>query len=116
MSSNQIQKGCVLDLIAPAGGVVSGNGYMIGGLLVVAQITAAVGEKFSAISEGVFEMPKEATATAFVEGELVFWDDTNKYFEKTAVGDFPAGTCVKIVGATGPLVLVKLMGFAVEAV
>lgn len=116
MSSNQIQKGCVLDLIAPAGGVVSGNGYMIGGLLVVAQITAAATEKFSAISEGVFEMPKEATITAFVEGELVFWDAANGYFEKTVVGDFPAGTCVKIAGATDPTAHVKLMGFAVEAV
>ena len=44
---NFIQKGYSLDLIAPAGGVVSGLGYVIGQLIVFAQATKAAGETFA---------------------------------------------------------------------
>lgn len=72
---NFIQKGDSLTLTAPSGGVVSGNGYQIGQLFVVATVTAAEDEKFSALVEGVVELPK-TSAQAWTEGALIYWDTT----------------------------------------
>lgn len=45
--------GGTLELTAPAGGVVSGTPYLIDSLLVVAEASALVGAKFSALAKGV---------------------------------------------------------------
>lgn len=113
---NFIQPGNALDLIAPSGGVVSGNAYLFSGLLVVAATTAAVGEKFVGYSEGVFELPKLSTAD-FVPGELAFWDNgSDKRFEKTASGLFPCATAIETTAGSATTVKVKLHGHAVAAV
>jgi predicted RecA/RadA family phage recombinase len=62
---------------APAGGVVSGSGYLIGALFVVATGTVAAGAKFAGDTEGVFTLPKTINEGALVEGEPVYWDVTN---------------------------------------
>lgn len=113
---NYIQEGKTLELTAPAGGVVSGLGYMIGGLFVVASTTEAAGSKFSGAHCGVFEMPKEATTAAFAEGEVCFWDDTAKVFNETAAGRFPACICVAAAGATDATVRVKIIEANIAAV
>lgn len=76
MAKNFVQDGDVLTLIAPAGGVVSGNPYTIGTLAVVALVTAAAGEEFAAKATGVFDLPCETGLTAgaavsLLSGELV---------------------------------------------
>lgn len=76
MANNYIRKGDVLDLTAPSGGVVSGTGYLIGTLFVVALVTAAEGASFAAMVEGVFTLPK-TSAQAWAEGQKVFWDNSN---------------------------------------
>jgi len=76
MAGNYVQEGDVLSLTAPAGGVVTGVGYLIGTLFVVALETAAAGVSFSAAVEGVFILPK-TSAQAWAEGQKVFWDNTN---------------------------------------
>lgn len=113
---NFVHSGKTLELTAPVGGVVSGTAYLHGGLLVVASVSAAATEKYSAEAEGVYELPKEATTAAFVEGETVFWDNTAKRFDETGTGRFPAGTAVKAAGATAATVWVKLVGHSVAAV
>lgn len=115
MSKSQIQRGNILDLVAPAGGVVSGTAYLIGTMLAVAQISAAAAAKFSGAVEGVHELPKESTAD-FSEGDIIFWDDAAKEFDETAVGRFPVGTCVEAAGTGVLTVKVKLAGQAVVAV
>lgn len=113
---NYIQPGKALDLIAPSGGVVSGNAYLFSGLLVVAATTAAQGEKFVGYSEGVFDLPKVA-ASDFVPGELAYWDNgTDKRFEKTASGLFPVATCIETTASNAATMKVKLCGHAVLAV
>ena len=112
----QIQKGDVIDLTAPAGDVVSGNAYLHGGLLAVAQISKVAGAKYSGVVEGVFDLPKEATTAAFLEGETVYWDNTNFRFDESSAGRFPCGTCVKAAIASDASVHVKLAGQAVAAV
>ncbi|MFA6310603.1 MAG: capsid cement protein [Sterolibacterium sp.] len=76
MASNFIQDGDTVTLTAPAGGVVSGTGYLIGTLFVVALVTAAEGASFDAMVEGVFTLPK-TSAQAWAEGQKVFWDNSN---------------------------------------
>lgn len=65
-------------LVAPVGGVVSGQGYNIGdSLFVVALNTAAAGEQFTGDTKGVWELDKD-NADSWSEGDQVFWDDTAK--------------------------------------
>jgi len=83
MSKNQVSEGKVLELTAPGGGVVSGTGYFIGNLFVVAMVTAAATEKFSAATEGVFNLPK-TSAQAWVEGDRIYWDAGNARADNVA--------------------------------
>lgn len=103
MATNFKQPGDVLTLIAPSGGVVSGQGYVIGGLFVVALNTAAQGAQFEGKRSGVFTMSKatHASTKAFTAGETVFWDNgSNKRWDKTATGFFPVGIAVRDAEST----------------
>lgn len=73
---NYLQDGHNLTLTAPGGGVVSGSGYVIGGLFVVAVATAAATESFVGTTCGVFSLPKTA-AQAWTEGQKIYWDAGN---------------------------------------
>lgn len=77
---NKLQVGDVMDYTAPAGGVVSGNGYLIGALFVIATSTAAAGVKFAGDTEGVFTLPKTLNEGALIEGQPVYWDVANAKF------------------------------------
>lgn len=103
MASNFLQDGEQLTLIAPAGGVTSGVGYMIGGLFVVALTTAAAGASFVGKTRGVFSLPKNSAGSgkAFTAGETVFWDNTNKRFDKTGSGFFAVGIAAEDAATTG---------------
>lgn len=106
---NFIQEGCNLELIAPSGGVVAGKVYMIGALLVVALTSAAVGEKFVGVTEGVFKIPK-ASALVLTAGEVVWHENTTG--EAVAVGtsgaDFVMGITIEAAGSGQFYALVKL--------
>ena len=93
MAKNYVTPGNVLTLTAPSGGVVSGVGYIIGGIFVIALGTAAEGDAFEGQRVGVFTLPKHADASGkdFAEGEAVFWDDTEKRLDKTGAAFFPVG-------------------------
>ena len=91
---NYKQPGEILTLTAPAGGVVSGLTYVIGTLLVIAQVSAAAGEQFTALREGVFTVVKKAAET-WAEGDKLYFDNTAKNYTKTsATGLFLAGNAV----------------------
>jgi len=74
--NNFIKPGEIVTYTAPAGGVISGNGYVIGALLVVATNTVAAGQPFEGATLGIFTLPK-AAATAWTEGQLLYWDTAN---------------------------------------
>lgn len=99
---NYVQEGCTLTMTAPAGGVVSGSAYLIGGLIVVAQISAAEGQPFEGATEGVFDLPK-ADSQAWVEGAKVYWDNTNKVCTTTATSNTLMGCAVLAVANTAGL-------------
>ena len=88
--NNYIQPGNVVDLTAPAGGVVGGMGYIIGGIFGVAVRDAAEGEKVGFQVKGVVELPKD-TATAMSEGDLVEWKTADTELVADAAGDLDAG-------------------------
>jgi predicted RecA/RadA family phage recombinase len=93
---NYVQRGQVLELTAPVGGVVSGSAYLIGQLLVVATVDAAAGEKFSGyVGREVVALPKVAEE-AWTENLKLYWDDTAKKITKVVASN-------KLVGvAAGP--------------
>lgn len=116
---NFVQPGRVLKLIAPSGGVVAGKGYVIGSLFVVAANTAAATEAFEGYTEGVFEMDKatHSSSKEFTAGEAIFWDNgSNKRWDKTGSGFFPAGVAVAAAASTAGKVLVRINGAAGAAV
>lgn len=119
MAANFVQEGDTLTLIAPSGGVVSGVGYVIGSLFVVALVSAAAGQPFACATEGVFTMPKatHASTKAFTAGEAIFWDNgSNKRWDKTATGFFQVGVAVEAAASTATTVPVQINTRALTAV
>lgn len=105
---NAQQNGDVLDLVAPAGGVVSGTPVKIGQMIVVPQATAAVGVVFAGVRKGVFAGVAKATGAAWSEGDRLYWNDTNKNFTKTSTGATECAIAVKAAAsgdATGTVLL-----------
>lgn len=77
MAKNKINEGTALTLIAPSGGVVSGNGYKIGDIFGVATADAAQGAEFVLDTRGNYTLPKSASVTP-APCVKVYWDDTAK--------------------------------------
>lgn len=96
MSKTYLQPGDTLDLVAPEGGVTSGVPLLVGGVLVVPQVTAAAGVTFAGMVVGVHAYTKTASQ-AWTQGQAIHWNTSTSKFDSDA--------------STGPRV-----GFAVEAV
>lgn len=75
--NNYLHPGKTMPFTAPAGGVTSGGGYIIGGLFVVAASTIAAGLEFQGVTEGVFTLTKATGEGDLVEGQPVYWDVAN---------------------------------------
>jgi predicted RecA/RadA family phage recombinase len=73
---NFIQKGDALNAIAPAGGVVSGNGYLLGSIFGIAATTVDAGVQFVLWLVGCYTLPKNS-AEAWTVGQLIYWDNAN---------------------------------------
>jgi len=82
-------EGDTLPFVAPAGGVVSGNAYLIGTAFVVAVRDALAGAKFDGRRVGGFILPKAAGAVT--DGAAVYWDNTAKNITATASGNTKVG-------------------------
>lgn len=113
---NGISTGQVMTYTAPTGGVVSGTPVLIGALLVVPVASAAQTEKFAGETLGVIEFTK-VSAQAWTEGQVIFWDNTNKRFTSaSATGLFPVGVAAEAAANPSALGKVRLDGVAVTAV
>lgn len=71
MATNFIEHGDQVRALAPAGGVVSGEFYLIEGVALVALTTAEAGEDFTAKLRGAFKLPLTGGATF---GQRVYYD------------------------------------------
>ena len=90
---NYIKSGDVLPLTAPSGGVVSGDAYLFGTMLVIATTSAAVGEQFEGRTVGVYDVPK-VSAQAWTVGARIYWDNTAFNFTTTVGSNTLVGVAV----------------------
>ena len=97
---------------APAGGVVAGDGVLVGSLFGIAAIDAAEGESVEIASVGVFEM-KKTSAQAWTVGAKVYWDGTNKVATTTASGNSLIGVAVGAAANPSATGLVRLNGVTI---
>ncbi|MEP3441214.1 MAG: DUF2190 family protein [Sulfitobacter sp.] len=95
---NYIQPGVSITVTATAA-AASGDGVKIGNLFGIAAGDAAIGDKLTLTTEGVFGMPKPS-ANTFDVGALAYWDDTAKMVTSTASGNTRIG--LAITAATNP--------------
>ncbi|MCS3689079.1 putative RecA/RadA family phage recombinase [Bradyrhizobium elkanii] len=70
---NQTQKGDAVTVVAPAGGMVSGNGYLFGSMFGIAAETVAAGVSTTLWLVGCYTLPKNS-AEAWTFGALIYWD------------------------------------------
>jgi predicted RecA/RadA family phage recombinase len=111
---NYIQEGRMITVAAPAGGVASGDGVLVGALFGVAAKTAAEGETVTIATEGVFDLPKLASAV-IAAGDRVSWDDTAKQVNLPGTGRYPIGIAIEAAGNGATAVRVRLDGVATAA-
>lgn len=84
MASNFVQRGDVVTVVSPSGGVTTGEGVLIGDLFGVATATVAQGGALEISRVGVHSLPANSGDT-FAAGTKVYWDAT-------------AGECVDTAG------------------
>lgn len=106
---NHIQKGDVITVPAPAGGMASGEGAIIGNIFGIAAYAAAVGEPVALATIGVYQLPK-ATDAVLTVGARVAWDNTAKNINLPGTGRFPVGIATEAAGNGITNVTVRLDG------
>ncbi len=111
---NYIQDGDLIEATAPAGGVVSGAGLLVGNLFGVAASTAAEGGAFALAVEGVYELPK-LSAALFSAGGKVSWDGANARCDVPGTGLHPIGVAIEPAASGVATVKVRLDGIATAA-
>jgi predicted RecA/RadA family phage recombinase len=105
---NFIQPGDSLAVAVPyAGGVLSGQGVLVGALFGVAAVDGAQNAVIEAATQGVFDLTKEP-ALAISAGARVFWDNTNRRVTTTATGNFCIGLATQAALAADATVRVWL--------
>lgn len=109
---NYVQHGDTIPLTAPAGGVIGGNGYLIGALFVVALHSAADGKPFEGRVCGVVKLPK-TSAQAWTEGAKVYWDNAAKECTTTATSNTLIGVAAAVAANPSGTGVVRLNGAAV---
>lgn len=112
MAKNAVQRGNALHLIAPAGGVTSGMGYIIGSMFVVALTTAVAGDEFEAATILVWDLPKASADTA-TQLQAAYWDDSNDVVTTSSSGNRLIGAFTEARGNGTTMAYVRLNGIAV---
>jgi predicted RecA/RadA family phage recombinase len=102
-----IAPGKSITVTAPAGGVLSGQGVLIGTLFGIAQVDAVAGADVEILTEGVVEIGKTSALQIDV-GDRVFWDATNKVVNKTAAAQVCVGVAVSAAANPSSTVRIRL--------
>lgn len=111
---NYIQNGHVITVTTPAGGIVTGDGLIVGNIFGVAAYSAAEGDPLELTTTGVYKLPK-ATAAVLTVGARVAWDNTAKNINVPGAGRFPVGVATEAAGNGVTGVAVRLDGVATVA-
>lgn len=109
MATNYRQAGETIPLTAPSGGILSGQGFVVGNIFAVAAYDAIEGAEVEGSTVGVWTLPKAAGVIA--EGARVWWNNTGKVVvNATGVGFFPIGVAVGGAADADATVNVRLDG------
>lgn len=87
---------------------------VIGNLFGIAASTVLVGEQVAISTEGVYELPKLASAV-IAAGARVSWDDTAKQINVPGTGRFPVGAAIEAAGNGATTARVRLDGIGTAA-
>jgi len=98
---NFVKSGDTLTLTVPYD-VLSGGGIKVGNIFGVASNDALSGTVVEAQVDGVYDLPKDASA--FAQGDLAYWDDTAKKVTSTVGGNILIGA-VEVAALTGTAVV-----------
>ena len=109
-----IQKGDIITVPAPAGGIASGEGMIIGNIFGIAAYAAALGDPLELATTGVYLLPK-ATAAVLTISARVAWDNTAKNINVPGTGRFPVGIATEAAGNGITSVAVRLDGVGTVA-
>ena len=111
---NYVGSGDRVTLTAPAGGVLTGVGYVVGAIFVASTVTVAAGQPFTGIREGIVALPKPVGVIA--EGARLWWNNTTKQVATaTATGLFPLGAAAAAAVSGATTIEVALDGIATVA-
>jgi predicted RecA/RadA family phage recombinase len=104
---NYIQRGEIVSVAAPAGGVAGGDVVAIGRLLGVAVATAAETAPAEIQVEGVFDVAV-ASADVVAVGDTLYWDAVEREVTTASAGNTVAGYAVTDAGAGVTTVRIRL--------
>ena len=105
MAKTYVQPGHTITVAAPTGGLLSGDGVLIGTLFGIAQSDAVEGGDVEILTAGVIEIGKTSALQIGV-GDRLFWDATNKVVNKTATAQVCVGVAVS--AAVNPSATVRM--------
>jgi predicted RecA/RadA family phage recombinase len=108
--NNQVAKGDSIDVVAPSGGVVSGQAYQFGSMIGISPVTAAAGVLISLALVGVYTTNQKNSAEAWTVGQLIYWDNTAKKFTGTATSNKVAGVAIAAAANPSSSGVVRLNG------
>lgn len=87
--NNFVQQGQTESVIAPAN-VASGAGVLVGHKFGIASYTALSGAVVEVSRVGVYDIAKDTST--FIDGDLVYWDNTAKAATSTSTSNRAIGT------------------------
>jgi predicted RecA/RadA family phage recombinase len=112
MAKNFVQAGEAITCVAPAGGVVAGTVYLLGGLIVVAATSAAVGESFEGHTGGVWDFTNKTLANTPAFGARAYLTAAGTEITTTLAGNTLIGVFLSSGGGASGLCRVRLNGTA----
>lgn len=107
---NYVQPGNSVTLIAPTGGVKSGDPILVGSIFGIAAYDAVQAAEVEATLVGVFDLNAVGPINA---GAPAYWDATAKKITATAAANKLVGAALVAVGGGGVSARVRLNGIAV---
>jgi len=111
---NFIQNGHIIRVTAPAGGIASGEGLIVGSIFGIAAYSSTEGDPVELGTTGAYQLPKASAAVVTV-GSRVAWDNTAKNINVPGAGRFPVGIATEAAGNGVTSVAVRLDGVATAA-
>lgn len=112
MASTFVQEGKVITVVAPTGGVSSGDIILVGATLGVCLHDADAGAALELGIEGVFTVTA-ATGDTLAAGDALYWDSTASTLTAVTTGNTLCAIACEAKATGVVLVAAKLPGFPI---